>query len=61
MTINNDEEYQQALAQYEIVKCAETGVHHDAKMALVKAISVYENYLWDLPEPIGNKFDENKF
>lgn len=49
--IKTDQEYNDALARYEIIKHAAEGDQYlNEKLLLVHLIETYENTLWDLPE-----------
>ena len=48
--IETEQEYENAVARYETVKHATTGVDHQEKLLLVHLIADYENRLWDLPD-----------
>ena len=48
--IESEEEYNKAVARYELVKNATTGDNHKEKLLLVHLIQNYENSIWDLPE-----------
>ena len=49
--IENEQEYNTAIARYEEVKYAAKGTNeHKEKMLLVHIIAEYENSIWDLPE-----------
>jgi HTH-type transcriptional regulator/antitoxin HigA len=49
--IENEQEYNIAIARYEEVKYAAKGTNeHKEKMLLVHIIAEYENSIWDLPE-----------
>jgi HTH-type transcriptional regulator/antitoxin HigA len=48
--IETEQEYNEAIARYEVVKYAIEGEEHKEKMLLVHLINEYENKLWDLPE-----------
>lgn len=49
--IKNEQEHEEALARYEIIKDAIEGEKdHKEKILLVHLIEKYENSLWDLPE-----------
>jgi HTH-type transcriptional regulator/antitoxin HigA len=49
--LESDEDYNRAIARYELVKTSKKGSdNHKEKMLLVHLISTYENKLWDLPE-----------
>ena len=49
--IENEQDYEKALARYEEIKRAPKGsIDHKEKLLLVHLISQYEGSLWDLPE-----------
>ncbi|RKR82906.1 HTH-type transcriptional regulator/antitoxin HigA [Mucilaginibacter gracilis] len=48
--IETEQEYNNAIAQYETVKDATAGAAHKEKLLLVHLIADYENRSWDLPE-----------
>lgn len=48
--IETEQEYEKAVARYEMVKNATTGADHKEKLLLVHLIQNYENSIWDLPE-----------
>ncbi|OCX54620.1 XRE family transcriptional regulator [Mucilaginibacter sp. PPCGB 2223] len=48
--IETEQEYDDALARYEVIKYATAGEEHKEKLLLVHLIAEYENKLWDLPE-----------
>ncbi|MEO6849839.1 MAG: XRE family transcriptional regulator [Mucilaginibacter sp.] len=48
--IKTEQEYNNAIARYEMIKCATEGEDHKEKLLLVHLIENYENELWDLPE-----------
>jgi hypothetical protein len=54
--ITNEQEYNDAIARYEIVKYAVAGKDHKEKLFLVHLIETYENSIWDLPEIISADF-----
>ena len=50
-SIINDDDYETALARYEVVKnAAKDSPEHKEKMQLVTLIQQYEASKWDLPE-----------
>ena len=49
--IKTENEYNDALARYEVIKHANNGEeNHKEKMLLVHLIEAYENSIWSLPE-----------
>ena len=48
--IETEQEYENAVARYEMIKHATTGAEHREKLLLVHLIADYENRLWDLPD-----------
>lgn len=49
--LESEEDFDRAIARYELLKSAEKGSdEHKEKMLLVHLIAAYENKLWDLPE-----------
>ncbi len=49
--IESEEDFDRAIARYELLKIAEKGSdEHKEKMLLIHLIAAYENKLWDLPE-----------
>ncbi len=48
--IETEQEYNQAIARYELIKDATAGAEHKEKLLLVHLVENYENSLWDLPE-----------
>jgi len=48
--IETEQEYEKAIARYEMVKNATTGADHKEKLLLVHLIQNYENSIWELPE-----------
>jgi HTH-type transcriptional regulator/antitoxin HigA len=48
--IETEQEYENAVARYELIKDATTGADHKEKLLLVHLIADYENRSWDLPD-----------
>jgi HTH-type transcriptional regulator/antitoxin HigA len=48
--IETEQEYDNAVARYELIKEATTGADHKEKLLLVHLIADYENRSWDLPD-----------
>src|ERR1700744_6152223 len=48
--IETEQEYDEAVARYELIKNATTGAEHKEKLLLVHLIETYENGQWDLPD-----------
>jgi HTH-type transcriptional regulator/antitoxin HigA len=48
--IETEQEYNKAIARYELIEDATAGEEHKEKLLLVHLIENYENGLWNLPD-----------